>query len=1202
MILINQSGGAKPGLVDVSLTSPVLDPGLKVVKAKNGERDFIGANPFMPDAIGGLVLGFEPMDGMVRVQRRVDGPNGQKNYQDEIIVIYDNNGAVHKAYQFKETPRGERYVEVGEKGVYEYLGIQDGVLKAALGTVAARAEDHFHPVVSRYQVYSALNTMERFVNREASRDGLYYAVRTFFQKVLGPNYASYRNRITPEIAGYVKKLLDEGLYVQAKTQTESDSFYVNRDKDGTFSKLMQSFYDIMKANGEEEKFVRELKHTAGFYADKDPRISQDMIIIAERLDAADSENLAALPIVVGNNGNGNNGEEKKEPESDAELSAKIQAIYDGADTKTKSDLLLILKNESGRRGRPAKEIEFYVDLAKAISSENPDQRLTAKPIETNRDRSMVTRDNAESISKRTQELYNLAGHDAKVSFGESVRELLLELEDGKYKDDIAMILSRVENDSPTGRLDAKPILGKQLIAQPTPSFFGYVKSIEAHRTAATMQDATDAVKDKFGIIESIAAKAGLLDDSISITALLGGMTAVYSPELDTVMLHDSRIVPTEGAFDKYKTFAATSIFHNARKALKSIKNNGTLSEQALADLKMPKEQAEAVAKLSNKDQKAAVMQFVFGMSKKYVNGKVRWPRPLVSNAILAEIATKEFDEQLDDNRFWGTAIHREREALFGGPKDLMKIDLVEKDLGRPRVKSGAGIPVELAEYMAPGYRKTSRIPRPEHFAVANFAKRFDAKKRDFGSGIDLESKAYYSLTNITTPTRAHFFSATKTLAEDIARHVQALKKCDNSGSFTYEVKNEGISELRTGTVDGAKEIQGLIDVLTKYSTRELGAGRTEAVARMLSDMVKAIGEPNKIAAAKAALFENDFGPVAELVRAATQVNTNRIYNVSTESYISLFNKGELDAAASRLSAAHATGNWGESRYIKPSGFDSARESEERTALSRMQYGMNRSMDLAEMAIEKLTQKGEAVLAASERGTNSRDGGTMPGIYYAPEFREAERMLSLLRDQCNMEVRDNRATYVPANPSDPFIRMEEIPETERIPGGQTKQLVVTPSMEESAKKRMAAFREEVATRSTDELLKNAMTQNSGPSRMNFSNLLNEIAYGTATAEAMPSADEIAAMAVAEEVGLPSSDAAMEVCLPEEIQEEACEPMVIADIDFTDDDFDQKVADNNSTQASLADMILSGGGGSLFGHSVEGDIGFDDDAASLFKNQQ
>lgn len=1192
MLLVNKSGGASAGFVNTQATDPVLDPGLKNFKESPTNGQFIfGMKDVLPESFTAVALGFEQTDAVVRLRKKVL-KDGAEDFDDIAIVYYDHNDNIVKAYVLQDGPRGEKFKEVGEQGLYELLKMNNGTLKGAVAELHKRIENYFKPIASRSAVLAAKYALSDCASGVIGN----HAVRMAYSAILT---SAQKAGIVPS-----PKFIEIGQQMIAAGITDGDTqVFPEKDENGLISKLIQEWHDHLAANGKANIFIAELQNAIKYWNDNNKKFAADLDAITKKLTSA--ENLSAQPINTYSPPADT--DTKAELIQDKELSASIQQIFDAASDETKVQMLSVLAwmyKSKEKKGFKA-DAATIATVGKSLAGEAGFARLDVKPIITLRDFGQVTRDNVEAVCKDIQVTFNSGSHAQKTEFIKIIDNYLSSLNDGKYKDDLKQLIEKVDSQNVASRLDMVPVTGKDLVVAPTPSFFETLRNADIERIALSEDNASPAAKDRFGIITDIAAAAGL-NDNVIISAAVGGVMATYSPELNTVVLHDSRLTDQYNTFGKFEKFHEMSIFNHARKAFRALaKEKRPITKEMLVGMKMPQDQAETLSKLSFRDQHAAIVKYIGDLTQNYRNGNKKAPKPLISAAALEQFASNSIDDQLKDAKFWGTIIRQERGALYATPQEMMKIDLVEEDRGRPRVKSGAGIPVSIAKQLSRGKNMFGVAPEHHRFSAIRFSKHHGVKKKNYGDDTEIEATGEYVVNTFVTPTKAYYSSVGISIPERMGRHINNLKKCDLTGSYTYEADTDQGRVLQTATVDVTKEIDGLVTILSEVTSRKLGAGLKEAYTSMLDEVTKASQADNRIAEIKKVLFENPNAWVKCIVKAAEGSSSN-VYNQRNEAFLYALHQKEFDVAAMRLHNARTTGDWSGSRYIQLSESDKINDQQAaKKTLAKMQYDMSKMLDIAEYGVSLLNQAGLDALKAANKTAVDQTGREFSPVFASPQYNEANDMLALIRDQNNMEVWANRFSKVRANALDPYVSIIRPTEEERKNGVFDDKIVYAADFAGAIKQNVEAFKEEMSTKFKTEKLSEALKANAGSfsTGMSLSALLNASAEG----QAIPTAAEIVAKTneTITEVGLPEIDVSdsenpFADAAPE--FDFGSETTLAAFAEKPDIDFDAIGAMEPTPLGQDDDLIamLGGGNADLLGLGFDEDVAFGGENISLLKH--
>lgn len=1071
-MLRTSTRGNQMGFLDLKKSVyPNWDPGLP---AKN-QKDIVFKNyESFPDEITGVVLGFEPTDGVVEIHSMLPD-NTLKN---EIFIVYGHDNSINHAYVAQANPiKGTVYEEIDRAALYDRFGINNGVTKESLRWVAQKAEEHF----SDYTPRSALKTVLRIIRENdknvISNDAMYFAVRAMLKGAETLFKAKSANPSDPKLASVfsnadnMKRLQEINAYLTGKDLMgiNGNGKPIVKSYEDTEGKLQEFMAEVRTAVGERKEDIalaieNEINPTGMATNKKSAKTINDLKMIAsifrgqEAFPPHYNVSMTEDPMFTEDEG------------YDNRVCQFIQEKYNHmSEEEAKGFAADVIRemNKTFRAERTKEKKGMLKILGQIVGAEDAPQDLAASPVNTTRHDVEINLDNVEKVCTRIQSLYDSADNDAKTEFMNEISKRVDNKANlSKVEADIAMISKRISNTKKAERLDQIPVTADALVIEPTASFFDLYGRIneeferlnEKRNDTGELSPEDKGYEDHLKIIQKIAKNAGL-DDKV-ISSKIGGWMTMYDPQLEEVVIHDMSAITRNSGFETFKGFTKESVAVALQKAIKEIEfsPNSVPQKSTLIATQIQPAEVDRLLKEPVSAILKYLQEYAISYGRDVLNELNRIDRqkgfgPASENPFEDIINEYEQMEPVErskkGDRFLQSLVMTDRGVRRATTRQLSTPSLTKND-SRPRIDGG--IPRSVAIELIGGIRNGQRYdlaPTEEYFSVATLRKTVNVTNKG-GEEIGIKGSAVYSVDSIIGRHRAYIAPVNSTFAERIAFALQELRAANENGVIEfsrYGESNEVITESKT--IQFAKLIEFLQKATQTFSDGSKANGKTDLVNEMNKVLSKAKvaydsamgkgGEPEALKAGmkvmhtamKDAIDSNtDFGT---LLHAVSFVNQNKLLRAFDNSRFGRKHKKQIDEYVRAIRTGMKTKDSSNLKYISvdKGNYKEEEATKVRKSLASLQYAIAERLAIGKFAVEKLTVEGQRV--ANEKSLQLE--GKNP-VRFAEAYSESRDVMNVLHNQlCMANVVGNGFNGVHHNPNNPYVHEVE----EEFPGGKTKSL-------------------------------------------------------------------------------------------------------------------------------------------------------------------
>lgn len=1088
------------------------DPGLP---AKN-QKDIIYKNyESFPDEVTGVVLGFEPTDGVVEIRSVLP----DNSLQNELFIVYGHDNSINHAYIAKPNIiKGTVYEEIDRNGLYDRFGINGGITKESLRWIAQKSEEHF----SEYTPRSALKTILRVVRENdksvLSNDAMYFAVRAMLKGAEQLFAAKQANPKDPRLATVFSN--PENM----KRLQELNAYLLNQKLIGINDSKKPVVRSYDDKDGKLQEFMSELRIAVGDNKDEIAvAIEAEINVSAMAVNKKSTKTINDLRLIA----NIFRGNESFPPHYNVSMSEDamftedegydvrvcqyIQEKYNQMDEdEAKGFAADVIRemNKPFRSERTKEKKGMLKILGQIVGAEDAQQNLAEDPVNTVKHDVEINLDNVQKVCSRIQSLYDAADNDAKIEFvGEISKRVDNKEALSKVESDIAKIAERITATKKGERLDQNPITAEVLVVEPTASFFDLYSRIgdeferlnEKRSETGELSPEDKGYEDHLKIIQKIAKHGGL--DNKVISSKIGGWMTMYDPQLNEVVIHDMSVVTRSSGFETYKGFTKESIAVAIQKAIKeiefspnSIPQKTTLIAAGIQPTEADRLLKEPVSLILKTLQEYAVSYGRDILSELNRIDRQRGFGPTAENPLEDIINEYEQMEPAErskkGDRFLQSLVMTDRGVRRATTRQLSTPSLTKNDF-RPRVDGG--IPRSIAIEIMGGVRNSQRydlVPTEEYFAVATLRKTVNVTNKG-GEEIGVKGSAIYSVDSILGRHRAYIAPVNSTFVERIAFALQELRDADEKGVIAFTRKGENdevVPDQRN--IAFAKLIEFLQKITKEFAEGSKANGKTDLVNEMNKFLGKAKiaydkaltkdGEEGALKAGikivhdamdEAVSVNSDFGI---LMNAVAYVNQNKLLKAFDNSRFGRKNKRQIDDFVRAIRTGMKNGDHSELKYIsidKEAYKDDAEMTKARKSLASLQYSIAERLAIGKYAVQKLALDGQKV--AEDKGIAIE--GKNP-IRFAGAYAESRDVISVLRNQLNMaNISGNGFNGIHENQSNPYVHVVE----EEFPGGKTKSIQPKENFAEIMKENCSSFDRKNISQWLVDLLKKGHDTNKAP---------------------------------------------------------------------------------------------------------------------------
>ncbi|MDD4969748.1 MAG: hypothetical protein PHT07_10015 [Paludibacter sp.] len=1088
------------------------DPGLP---AKNQKDLFYNNNDAFPEELTGVVLGFEPTDGVVEIK----SVKADNKLQNELFIIYGHDNSINHAYVAEDNKiKGTIYKEIDRNALYERFGINNGTTKESLRWVAQKAEEYF----SEYTPRSALKAVLRIARENdksvISNDAMYFAVRAMLKAAENLFLAKRSNPSDPLLSSVfsdaqnMKRLQEINAYLlkQNLIGINGGGKPIVRSYDDKEGKLQEFMTELRTAVGKYKDEIAdtieaEVNTTAMASYKKSAKTISDLKTLAEIFRGTD-------PFPPHYNASMNEDPTFAEDEGyDVRVCQFIQNTYDQMqehEAKGFAEDVIRELNKPFRNDRTKEKKGMLKILGQIVRADDSIPSLAESPVNTVKNDIEINLDNVQSVCARIQSLYDGAENDAKKEFTAEISKRISDKENpSKVESDITEILSRVTAAKKGDRLDQNPIMADTLVVEPTASFFDLYSRIgdEFERLNSKRNETGElsledkSYEDHLKIIEKIAKNGGL-DDKV-VSSKIGGWMTMFDPQIEEVVIHDMSVVTRSSGFETYKGFTKESVAVAIQKAIKeiefspnSVPQKSTLIATQIQPAEVDRLMKEPVSSILKFLQEYAISYGRDILSELNRIDRQKGFGPSHENPfedIISEYEQMEPAERSKKgDRFLQSLVMVDRGVRRATTRQLSTPSLTKND-SRPRIDGG--IPRSIAIELMGGVRNSQRYdlaPTEEYFTVATFRKAINVTNKG-GEEVGIKASAAYSIDSIIGRHRAYIAPVNSTFVERIAFALQEFNQADENGVITFTRKGDGGEDVPDQkNVAFTKLIEFLQKVTKEFADGSKANGKTDLVNEMNKAFGKAKiaydralekgGEPEALKAGMKIVHDaikegvannTDFGI---LMKAVEHVNQNRLLKSFDLSRFGRKNKRQVDEYVKAIRAGMKNNDHTDLRYMtidKDDYKDDAEISKARKSLASLQYSIAERLAIGKYAVEVLSKQGLDV--AMEQNLSVEGKNT---VRFSGAYSESRDVMNVLRNQLYMaNVGGNGFNGVHANPMNPYVQEVE----EEFPGGKIKSLQPKADFAKIMKDKCQSFDRKETTQWLVDLLKKGHETNKAP---------------------------------------------------------------------------------------------------------------------------